>query len=146
MILARPATPYKVATRTRGARYQAGELRLSIQSSHGCEGNRSCASETRRRTRPFHSRQGLGSYDTSTRIETPRITVTLATSISEERCHRINLGYLDPASVKLEESARKENAGIAVIQRAGEKLYRVRNHSAQMKKPLGTSEATTFQS
>lgn len=90
--------------------------------------------------------KGLGSYDASTGIETPRITVTLATDISEERCQRINLGYLDPASVKLEEWARRDNEGIAIIPRAGEKLYRVKDHSASMKKPLRMSEATTFQS
>ena len=76
----------------------------------------------------------------------PRIAVTLATGISEERCHRINLGYLDPASVKLEEWVRKENAGIAVIPRAGEKLYRVKDLLEQMKNPLCVSEATTFKS
>ena len=46
--------------------------------------------------------KGLGSYDPATGIETPRIRVTLATGIPRERCQRINLGYLDPASVDVE--------------------------------------------
>jgi lactate racemase len=75
--------------------------------------------------------KGLGSYDASSNIEKPRITVTLATNISEERCRRINLGYLDPASVKLEDWTGLESKGIAIIPRAGEKLYRLNDHSSQ---------------
>ena len=85
--------------------------------------------------------KGLGSYDVSTGIETPRISVTLATGISKERCRRINLGYLDPASVKVEEWSAQDSRGIAVIQRAGEKLYRLRDHSAQAKELLGMPAA-----
>ena len=44
--------------------------------------------------------KGLGTYDAATGVETPRIQVTLATGIPEERCRRINLGYLDPAGVR----------------------------------------------
>src|SRR6266581_223643 len=39
--------------------------------------------------------KGTGTYDATTGIETPRISVTLATGIPEERCRRINLGYAD---------------------------------------------------
>src|SRR5579885_154825 len=39
--------------------------------------------------------KGTGSYDAARGIETPRIQVTLATSIPAERCRRVNLGYLD---------------------------------------------------
>lgn len=70
--------------------------------------------------------KGLGTYDSATGVETPRIQVTLATGIPEERCRRINLGYLDPNSIKLEEWAGRESEGIAVIPRAGEKLYRLK--------------------
>jgi nickel-dependent lactate racemase len=75
--------------------------------------------------------KGLGSYDASTKIETPRITVTLATGIREERCRRINLGYLNPASVRIEDWTGREHEGIAVIPRAGEKLYRLRAQAEQ---------------
>ena len=60
-----------------------------------------------------------------TGIETPRIQVTLATGISEERCRRVNLGYLDPASVRREEWEGREDEGVLVVPRAGEMLYRV---------------------
>ena len=43
--------------------------------------------------------KGLGRYDPNTGVETPRIRVTLATGIPEQRCRRINLGYLDPAGI-----------------------------------------------
>jgi len=89
--------------------------------------------------------KGLGSYDASSKVETPRITVTLATGIGEERCRRINLGYLDPASVKLDEWTGKENAGIAVIPRAGEKLYRLKDHSVQTNLSLGMPAAAAIQ-
>ncbi len=74
--------------------------------------------------------KGLGMYDAPTGVETPRIQVTLATGIPEERCRRINLGYLDPASVPLDEWRGREAEGIVVIPRAGETLYRLKQESA----------------
>jgi len=71
--------------------------------------------------------KGLGTYDPQTGVETPRIRVTLATGIPEERCRRINLGYLDPASVKIEEWQDREAEGILVVPRAGEMLYRIKD-------------------
>jgi nickel-dependent lactate racemase len=70
--------------------------------------------------------KGLGSYDAATGTETPRIHVTLATGIPEERCRRINLGYMNPAGVKIEEWTGREHKGILVVPRAGEMLYRLR--------------------
>ncbi len=69
--------------------------------------------------------KGLGRYDPETRTETPRIQVTLATGIPEAHCRRINLGYLDPASVNLQDWMNRESEGILVVPRAGEMLYRV---------------------
>ena len=68
--------------------------------------------------------KGKGTYDASSGVETPRITVTLATGIPEDQCRRINLGYLDPASVNLEEWSRRPDWLVA--RRAGEMLYRLR--------------------
>ena len=70
--------------------------------------------------------KGLGTYDAATGIETPRVQVTLATSIPEERCRRINLGYLDPATINLQGWQGREDEGILVAPRAGEMLYRVK--------------------
>ena len=69
--------------------------------------------------------KGLGTYDSATGAETPRIMVTLATGIPEERCRRINLGYLDPAAVRLDEWRNREQDGVLLVPRAGEMLYRV---------------------
>jgi nickel-dependent lactate racemase len=70
--------------------------------------------------------KGLGRYDAATGIETPRVTVTLATAISEERCRKLNLGYLDPETVDLEGLKGREDEGILVVPRAGERLFKVR--------------------
>lgn len=70
--------------------------------------------------------KGLGQYDRATGIETARIRVTLATRIPAERCLRINLGYLDPATLDLRDWQGRESEGILVVPRAGEMLYRVR--------------------
>jgi len=70
--------------------------------------------------------KGLGRYDPATGVETPRIQVTLATGIPPDRCRRINLGYLDPATVNLEDWEGREDEGILVVPQAGEMLYRVK--------------------
>ena len=70
--------------------------------------------------------KGLGTYDAATRIETPRINVSLATRISPERCRRINLGYVDPASINFHDWRGRESEGVILIPRAGETLYRLK--------------------
>ena len=70
--------------------------------------------------------KGLGNYDPKTGIETSRIRVTLATGIPAERCHRINLGYLAPGELKLDEWQNREDEGVLLVPQAGEILYRVR--------------------
>ena len=69
--------------------------------------------------------KGLGTYDASTGLETPRIRVTLATGIPRERCERINLGYRDPASIDPAQLGRDASRHWLVVPRAGEMLYRV---------------------
>src|SRR5207248_4602220 len=68
--------------------------------------------------------KGLGSYDAETKIETPRITVTLATGIPEERCRRINLGYADYREIDPAVWQGREQEGILYVPHAGEMLYR----------------------
>jgi nickel-dependent lactate racemase len=72
--------------------------------------------------------KGLGTYEAATGVETPRIRVTLATGIPEERCRRINLGYRDPASIDVAAWTGREREGILVVPRAGEMLYRLKPH------------------
>jgi nickel-dependent lactate racemase len=67
--------------------------------------------------------KGLGRFDAASGQETPRIAVTLATGIPSDRCERINLGYLDPATVDL--AAYAAQTGCLVVPRAGELLYRI---------------------
>ena len=69
--------------------------------------------------------KGHGSYDAATGIESPRITVTLATSIPEERCRQINLGYLDYRTINPEAWRGREHEGLLLVERAGELLYRL---------------------
>jgi nickel-dependent lactate racemase len=69
--------------------------------------------------------KGVGTYNAATGVESPRIRVTLATGIPEERCRRINLGYLDPASIRVDEWKGREADGVLVVPRAGEMLYRL---------------------
>jgi nickel-dependent lactate racemase len=67
--------------------------------------------------------KGAGTWDEATGVESPRVSVTLATGIPEERCRRINLGFLDPSEVDPARWATEEDT--LVIPRAGEHLYRV---------------------
>ena len=69
--------------------------------------------------------RGLGTYDPETGRESPRIQVTLATAIPEERCRRVNLGYLDPASIDFADWKGREDEGILMVPKAGETLYRL---------------------
>jgi len=70
--------------------------------------------------------KGLGEYDAESGIETPRIQVTLATRIPQDRCRMINLGYLNPDHIDLKTWENRENQGILVVPHAGETLYRVK--------------------
>ena len=63
---------------------------------------------------------GMGSFDEQTGIENTRIKVTLATGIPAERCKKINLGYMTPADVHVDEWQNREDEGILVVQQAGE--------------------------
>jgi lactate racemase len=67
--------------------------------------------------------KGLGTYDRPTAAEHPRIQVTLATGIPEERCDRVNLGYRDPSRIDPRDYAGDPKT--LVIPRAGELLYRI---------------------
>ncbi len=70
--------------------------------------------------------KGLGTYDRVSGIETPRVRVTLATGIPEQRCRHINLGYRDPATIDIAAFSGREREGILVVPRAGEMLYRLK--------------------
>ncbi|HUX15355.1 MAG TPA: lactate racemase domain-containing protein [Phycisphaerae bacterium] len=69
--------------------------------------------------------KGLGTYCKA--VEKPRINVILATTIPEERCRRINLGYMNPATVQIDEWRGREDEGILVVDHAGEVLHRLKS-------------------
>ena len=58
-------------------------------------------------------------------VEVPRITVTLATALSEETCRSVNLGWRDPATIDIESFADREDEGVLLVRRAGEHLHRL---------------------
>ena len=67
--------------------------------------------------------KGNGTYDAGTHVEDPRVQVTLATGIAEQRCRLVNLGYKNPAAVDPRDY--EGDPKTLVISRAGEMLYRV---------------------
>lgn len=69
--------------------------------------------------------KGIGTYRQG--VERPRIQVILATGIPEEVCRRINLGFRDPRTIKLEEFQGREDEGVLVVPNAGEQLWRLAN-------------------
>lgn len=66
--------------------------------------------------------KGIGTFENG--IERPRVDVILATGIPESECRAINLGYLDPASIKMQDFMNRENDGVLCVPKAGEMLYR----------------------
>ncbi len=66
--------------------------------------------------------KGIGSYANG--IEKPRVQVVLATGIPEDECRAINLGYRDPARLRVEDYIGREHEGVLHVPKAGEMLYR----------------------
>ncbi|CAG0933748.1 Lactate racemase [Thermoflexales bacterium] len=75
--------------------------------------------------------RGVGTYDAERGIEHPRIQVTLATGISAEECHAVNLGYRDPATIDPQAWLRSADPDRLVVPRAGEYLYRLQSSTPQ---------------
>ena len=69
--------------------------------------------------------KGIGSYEDG--VEKPRVNVVLATGIPAEVCERINLGYMDPATIDPKDYADREGEGVLYVPKAGETLYRLKN-------------------
>ncbi len=42
------------------------------------------------------------------------------------RCRKINLGYLDPQTIRIAEWGNREKEGILVVPKSGETLYRLK--------------------
>lgn len=73
-----------------------------------------------------HSTHLRGSGVMENGIEKANVRVTLASKISAEDCARLNLGYLDPATINIDHWTDKEEQGILYVPKAGEILYRLK--------------------
>ncbi len=67
--------------------------------------------------------KGIGTFIDG--VEKPRVNVILATSISKERCEKINLGYMDHKEINIADYENKEEQGILLVHHAGEMLHRL---------------------
>ncbi|MDD4869532.1 MAG: lactate racemase domain-containing protein [Kiritimatiellae bacterium] len=66
--------------------------------------------------------KGIGTYENG--VEKPRVEVILATSIPEETCRKVNLGYMDYRKINPKDYEGKEDEGVLYLAKAGEILYR----------------------
>ena len=67
--------------------------------------------------------KGIGTFIDG--VEKPRANVVLATSISKQRCEKVNLDYLNPDDIYIADYENREDEGILVVQHAGEVLHRL---------------------
>lgn len=68
---------------------------------------------------------GIGTYEDG--VETPRVRVTLATQIPESVCREINLGFRDYREIDPASFAEREDEGILLVPKAGERLFHLRD-------------------
>lgn len=74
-----------------------------------------------------HSTHLRGSGVMENNIENPNVRVTLASKIPPEDCAHLNLGYIDPIKIDVNDWVDKEDQGILYVSRAGETLYRLKS-------------------
>lgn len=74
-----------------------------------------------------HSTHLRGSGVMENGIEKPNVHVILSSKISAEDCVRLNLGYMDPATINIDEWRDSEEEGILYVPKAGEILYRLKS-------------------
>ncbi|MCM8821487.1 MAG: lactate racemase domain-containing protein [Candidatus Omnitrophica bacterium] len=67
--------------------------------------------------------KGIGTFINGK--ENPRISVCLATGITKQMCEKINLGYINPGAIDINEFIRKPDT--LVVRDAGEVLFRLEN-------------------
>ena len=73
-----------------------------------------------------HSTHLRGSGVMENGCEKPNVKVTLASRISPADCSKLNLGYLDPNSIIIDDWKGREDEGILYVPKAGEILYRLK--------------------
>lgn len=65
--------------------------------------------------------RGTGRFENG--VEKPDLDVVLATSIPEETCRRINMGYTNPAEINIADYQDREDDGVLFVDQAGEILH-----------------------
>jgi lactate racemase len=73
-----------------------------------------------------HSTHVRGSGHMENGTEKPNVRVTLASQLPAEDCARLNLGYLDPATINIADWQNREDEGILYVPKAGEILFRLK--------------------
>jgi len=73
-----------------------------------------------------HSTHLRGSGVMENGIEKPNVRVTLASKISAEDCAQLNLGYIDPLKISVDEWKNREDEGVLYVPKAGEILFRMK--------------------
>ncbi|MDX9955339.1 MAG: lactate racemase domain-containing protein [Anaerolineae bacterium] len=71
-----------------------------------------------------HSTHVRGSGVMESGIEKPNVKVTLASKLPAEDCARLNLGYMDPATIDVTAWQNREDEDVLFVPKAGEILYR----------------------
>jgi lactate racemase len=79
---------------------------------------------------PLDARPRLGTYENG--VEKPRVNVVLATGIPQERCERINLGYMCCTDINVAAYENREPEGVLVVPHAGEILHRLSSSRSSM--------------
>ena len=78
-----------------------------------------------------HSTHVCGSGIMQNGVEKPNVKLWLASKIPPEDCARLNLGYVDPAKINIEDFQGREDEGVLYVPRAGEILYRLESQRAR---------------
>jgi len=71
-----------------------------------------------------HSTHVRGSGVMENGVEKANVHVILASQVPPEDCARLNLGYLNPAEINLDDWKNREDEGTLFVPRAGEILFR----------------------
>jgi nickel-dependent lactate racemase len=74
-----------------------------------------------------HSTHVRGSGVMEGSVEKPNVRVTLASKIPEDDCAHLNLGYMEPSKVRVDEWKDREDEGFLYVPKAGEILYRLKS-------------------
>ncbi|MDE2956093.1 MAG: lactate racemase domain-containing protein [Bacteroidota bacterium] len=73
-----------------------------------------------------HASHVRGASTVTGGIETPRITLTLASQVSRDTCERMGLNWRDYAAIKIDAWQGREHEGILLVPKAGEQLFKLR--------------------